>query len=270
MAWILRLVKIGTEGDGQYMDIMEINRPDDLGDIADLGLTLAEGKLLLAGIQRELVAAQARDHAVRRPDCLRCGGVCHVKDYRDHTVAMLFGEVTVRLPRFRCAACGGIELGIRWPSHCRSTPELDQLQAHLSALMPYRAAADILEQLFPVGAGKDKETLRRHTLKAGAAIRECAAISPETAAPGITITLDSTFIRSSQGDCLEIGGIRPQPLLAGADHWRVGISVRSRSRACHYRRRCEPEAEDPPLAATSASAATCSSGGSPENWLSLR
>ena len=198
MAWILRLVKIGTEGDGQYMDIMEINRPDDLGDIADLGLTLAEGKLLLAGIQSELVAAQARDHAVRRPDCLRCGGVCHVKDYRDHTVATLFGEVTVRLPRFRCAACGGIEVGIRWPSHCRSTPELDQLQAHLSALMPYRAAADILEQLFPVGAGKDKETLRRHTLKAGAAIRDCAAISPETAAPGITITLDSTFIRSSQ------------------------------------------------------------------------
>jgi hypothetical protein len=79
---------------------MEINRPDDLGDIADLGLTLAEGKLLLAGIQREIVAAQAGDHAVRRPDCLRCGGVCRVKDYRDHAVATLFGQVTVRLPRF--------------------------------------------------------------------------------------------------------------------------------------------------------------------------
>jgi len=73
-----------------------------------------------------------------------------------------------------------------------------------------------------------------------------------------------------EGDCLEIGGVRPQPLLAGADRWRAGISVRSRSRACHYRRRCEPEAEDPPLAATSASAAICSSGGSPENWPSLR
>src|SRR5208283_4825181 len=71
-------------------------------------------------------------------------------------------------------------------------------------------------------------------------------------------------------DCLEIGGVRPQPLLAGADRWRAGISVRSRCRACRYRRRCEPEAEDPPLAATSASAAICSSGGSPENWPSLR
>src|SRR5208282_6724611 len=76
------------------------------------------------------------------------------------------------------------------------------------------------------------------------------------------------FLR--QWDCLEIGGVRPQPLLAGADRWRAGISVRSRSRACHYRRRSEPEAEDPPLAATSAFAAICSSGGSPENWPSLR
>jgi hypothetical protein len=198
VAWILRLVQIEAEGDGQSTDIMEINRPDDLGDIADLGLTLAEGKLLLAGIQREIVEAQARDHAVRRPDC-RCGsGACRVKDYRDHTVATLFGQVTVRLPRFRCAACGAIEVGISWPSHCRSTPELDQLRAHLSALMTYRVAAELLEQLFPVGAGKDKETMRRHTLKAGAAIRDCAAIRSETAAPGITITLDSTFIRSCE------------------------------------------------------------------------
>jgi hypothetical protein len=198
VVWILRLVKIGAEGDGQYTDVMEINRPDDLGDIADLGLTLAQGKLLLAGIQKEIVAAQARDHALRRPDCLRCGRVCCVKDYRDHVVATLFGQVTVRLPRYCCAACGAIEVGIDWPSHCRSTPELDQLRAHLSAVMPYRTAADVLGQLFPVGAGKDKETLRRHTLKAGAAIRDCATMRPEIAAPGITITLDSTFIRSSQ------------------------------------------------------------------------
>jgi hypothetical protein len=61
-----------------------------------------------------------------------------VKDYRERGVATLFGQVTLRLPRFRCAACGGIEAGIGWPSHCQSTPELDQLQAHLSALMTYR------------------------------------------------------------------------------------------------------------------------------------
>jgi hypothetical protein len=191
-------VKTGAEGDGQSTDVMKINKPDDLSDIADLGLSLAEAKLLLAGVQRDIVAAQARAHAVRRPKCRCGGGVCHVKDYRDHAIATLFGQATVRLPRFRCAACGVIEIGIGWPSHCRSTPELDRLQAHLSALMTYRTAADVLEQMFSVGAGNDKETMRRHTLRAGAALRDCATIRPETAAPAIAVTLDSTFIRSCE------------------------------------------------------------------------
>jgi len=112
VAWKLRLVKTGAEGEGPCTDVMEINRPGDLADIANLGLTLSEVKRLLAGVRREIVAAQAREHAVRRPDCSCCGGVCRVKDYRDHAVATLFGEVTVRLPRFRCAACGGIEAGV--------------------------------------------------------------------------------------------------------------------------------------------------------------
>ena len=196
MAWILRLVKTGAEGEGACTDVMEISRPGDLGDITDLGLTLAEAKRLLARVQQEIVAAQARDHAVRRPDCSRCGGACRVKDYRDHTVSTLFGQVTLRLPRFRCAACGGIEAGIAWPPHCRSTPELDRLQAHLCALMTYRTAADLLAQMFPVDAGKHHATLRRHTLKVGEALEDCAAIQPETAASAIMATLDATFIRS--------------------------------------------------------------------------
>jgi hypothetical protein len=36
---VQRLVKIGAEAEGQGVDVMGINRPDDLGDIADPGLT---------------------------------------------------------------------------------------------------------------------------------------------------------------------------------------------------------------------------------------
>jgi hypothetical protein len=46
---------------------MEINRPDDLGDIADPGMRLEETKRLLAGFQQEIVATQVREHAARRP-----------------------------------------------------------------------------------------------------------------------------------------------------------------------------------------------------------
>jgi hypothetical protein len=123
-----------------------------------------------------------------------------VKDYRDHTVATLFGQVRVRLPRFRCAGCGGIEAGLEWPSHCRSTPELDQLQAHLSALMTYRMAAEVMAQMFPLDAGNNPETLRSHTLTLGAELRDQAAVQPDTAASAIAVTLDSTFIRSGEED----------------------------------------------------------------------
>jgi hypothetical protein len=124
--------------------------------------------------------------------------VCRVKDYREHVVATLFGQVTVRLPRSRCATCGGIEAGVGWPSYCRATPELVRLQAHLSALTTYRTAADLLEQMFPVNAAKHPETVRRHALKVGEMLQDCAATTPETMAPAVVVTLDSTFIRSCE------------------------------------------------------------------------
>src|SRR3954449_4948222 len=100
VAWIVKLVSIGAEGEEHSADVMRIAKPDDLTtDLASLGLTLAEGKRLLAGVQREIVAAQARLHAVRRPECRGCGAACRVKDYRNHTIATLFGQVAVRLPR---------------------------------------------------------------------------------------------------------------------------------------------------------------------------
>ena len=100
MAWIIRLVKIGAEGEGRTLAVMEINRSDNLSDIADLGLALDEAKRLLAGLQQEIVAAQVRDHAARRPTCSRCGGGCRVKDYQDHAVATLFGRSRYGFPAF--------------------------------------------------------------------------------------------------------------------------------------------------------------------------
>jgi hypothetical protein len=121
-----------------------------------------------------------------------------MKDYRPRRIAPLFGEVTVRLPRFRCARCGGAEAGVGWPAHGRSTPELDQLRAHLSALMPYRIAAGVLEHLLPVDAGITHETLRAHTLKVGADLVDTAAAEPAATVTAITLTVDSTFIRSGE------------------------------------------------------------------------
>ena len=64
--------------------------------------------------------------------------------------------------------------------------------------MPYRVAAGGLEYLLPIDAGLDPETLRAHTLKVGAELRDAAPAEPAAAAAAITLTLDSTFIRSRE------------------------------------------------------------------------
>jgi hypothetical protein len=169
MEWTLRLVGMGIDGQSRSFDVMAISRPDGLGDIANLGdrareggLTLPEAKHLLVQVQQQVVAEQANTHAMFRPDCRSCAGTCHVKDWQPHRIATLFGEVRLKLPRFLCAGCGCGETGVSWPSHCRSAPELNQMQARLSALMPYRVAADVMQHLLPIDAGQ--------------APRHCAAI----------------------------------------------------------------------------------------------
>lgn len=61
MRWVLQLVETGTDNRARSVDVMEISRPNDLGDIANLGLTLPEAKQILARVQQAVVAAQAND-----------------------------------------------------------------------------------------------------------------------------------------------------------------------------------------------------------------
>jgi hypothetical protein len=103
MEWTLRLVGTESDGQSQSFDVMPISRPDGLGEIAHLGLTLAEGKLLLAQVQQQVVTAQAHHHvSMLRPDCQSCGRRYRAKGWRPHRIATLFGEVRVKLPRLVC------------------------------------------------------------------------------------------------------------------------------------------------------------------------
>src|SRR5713101_1741394 len=90
MRWVLRLIATGDDVRCPSIDLVEICRPESLGDIANLGLTLPEAKQLLASVQRAVVSGQADRHGLLRPDCRSCGGRCHVKDWRGHCIATLF------------------------------------------------------------------------------------------------------------------------------------------------------------------------------------
>jgi hypothetical protein len=58
--WILKLVT--ARGEGPWVDVMEISKPDGLGDIANLGLRLAEAKQLLGQVQQEISGIMAQTH----------------------------------------------------------------------------------------------------------------------------------------------------------------------------------------------------------------
>ena len=68
--------------------------------------------------------------------------------------------------------------------------------------MTYRVAAGVLAHLLPVAAETSHETLRCRTLKLGEQLRDAASGAPEpammaaTPASAITLSLDSTYIRS--------------------------------------------------------------------------
>ena len=198
MRWVLRLIGTSDELRSRSADLMEICRPEGVGALADLGLTLSAAKQLLRNVQQAVVAGQTDKQARLRPDCRTCGGRCQVKDWRSRHVATLFGEVVVRLPRFLCAACNHITTSIDWPRHSRSTPELQQLQANLSALMTYRVGAGVLRHLLPVTAGTSPETFRGHTLQIGERLAAADIVEPTAAVAAITVSLDSTFIRSCE------------------------------------------------------------------------
>src|SRR5690349_20753376 len=68
MGLVLQLVETQVDRRTRRVEVMEISRPSDLHDIANLGLTLPEAKQLLARVQQAVAAAQARDHAALRPD----------------------------------------------------------------------------------------------------------------------------------------------------------------------------------------------------------
>jgi hypothetical protein len=69
MGWVLRLVESGVEGSSRSVEVLVIDPSGDLDDIAALGLTLAQGKKLVALVQQAIVTAQSRHHALRRPEC---------------------------------------------------------------------------------------------------------------------------------------------------------------------------------------------------------
>jgi hypothetical protein len=107
-----------------------IERPDH--DLSQLGLTLSEGRSLLAEAQRALVSRQVDAWLTGQMHCRFCAAALQHKESRARVVRTVYGKVTVSSPRLWSCHCDGAPkrtfspLSEALPEH--TTPELNYLQ----------------------------------------------------------------------------------------------------------------------------------------------
>jgi hypothetical protein len=209
------------DGGEQCCSVMEIERAELAMDT--LGLSVAEGKRMLQGVQDFVVAQQAREDLKGRRNCLACGQQYHSKDAGTHTVKTVFGPVAVPNPRWCRCACQSEGPKTFRPTAAwlqgRTSPELLYLETKWASLIPFAKVADLLQEVLPVGETTNHETVREHLQAVAERIegelgeerklREFAAPDAETqqSLPDgpMTIGIDGGYVRAAhkQG-CFEV------------------------------------------------------------------
>jgi len=120
----------------------------------------------MASLQQHIIEQQCALYVLFRRHCQGCGGTRPIKDYSTRTIQTVYGVVTVESPRlYACRRCmPGVDFTITPVSELcpdRATAELMALTAKLGALMPYRAATEVLANFLP-GQMPTRHTTLRH------------------------------------------------------------------------------------------------------------
>src|SRR4051812_15882187 len=136
MRWTVRLEARTDRGEVEATELVTISRPAVAGMLAEVGLTLAEAKALLAGLQASRVRDQLAGYAAHHRLCPGCGGPRPLKDRRTRRLQTLFGTLEVEAPRFRVCRCrlaAPVSEAVSSPVcallTARCTPELERVQA---------------------------------------------------------------------------------------------------------------------------------------------
>ena len=91
MKFRVEVISVNDEGSEQRRDVMEMER-DGLA-VETLGLSLAEGKAILRGVQDFVASQQTSEDLRRRRRCPNCGQRHHSKAAGTSTVETVFGPV---------------------------------------------------------------------------------------------------------------------------------------------------------------------------------
>jgi hypothetical protein len=149
----------------QRCRVVEIERTELA--LETLGMSVAEGKAILHGVQDFMAGQQVIQDLKRKRACPTCGLRYPSKDAGTHTIKTVFGTVEAPNPRWercRCQSEGSrtFRPAAAWLEGVRTAPELLYLETKWASLIPFEKAADLMKDVLPVGETTNHETIREH------------------------------------------------------------------------------------------------------------
>ena len=164
MNFRIEVICVADDGMEQRREILTVAKEQIT--METLGLTLAEGKALVATVQTYVVAQQAAAYLEQQRPCSSCGKPHLSKEPRRSTVQTVFGPVAVPNPRWHRCACqtAGPQTfrpTTQWLTG-HTSPELLYLETKWASLIPYAKVVDLLKDVLPVTETGNQETVRQH------------------------------------------------------------------------------------------------------------
>jgi hypothetical protein len=150
MKWRILLELTEATGSVQTREMGTGGRPTIATSPETIGLTLAEGKSILAAMQTQLVQTQVDGYCDHRRICSYCGSRRATKDWRTRQLTTLFGIVEVEAPRFNACRCGVASRRIVSPlaeiMPDRCTPEYERILVKMGSLAAYGRAPALMAE----------------------------------------------------------------------------------------------------------------------------
>ena len=182
---------------------------------SELGLSLAEAKSLLHGMQQSMVAKQVDQYLGQFKTCTRCSAARTRKGQHGIVYRTLFGKLRLNSPRLYDCACQNhgrrstSPLSELLKSHC--APELTYLQTKFASLMSYGLSVDLLSEVLPLANEINHTSMRRQLHSVAQRLEEelgeeklqfidgCANDWEKLPPPGppFTVGLDGGYIHAS-------------------------------------------------------------------------
>jgi len=149
----VQVVWVQDDGSERCCDVMELERQQLVRET--LGLSVAEGKAILHGVQEFVTTQQAAQDLRRRRQCPHCVERYQSQEAGMHPVNTVFGPVAVPHPRWHRCACQTEGPKTFRPTAVwlrgRTSPELLYLETKWGSWIPFERVADLLKEVLPVG-----------------------------------------------------------------------------------------------------------------------